>query len=456
MSWSSPDELHRTAKALIDSGKAKDPDDARRILQSLILQVAVGASIVDDPAAQAALITTVNTAHRAFLGGVNVRLDTNPILTVPWANGLTAAEAVGRFGGRIVADISADRPTLAVGNPRAPVGQPVLHVGANGWLAFVGENRPPSSGFGITLAGVTAGALGVSELFQHSTGSVTAGRRDVAVSLWRPDLSWTDADANGPSLSYLPSKLWLLGLGHLGQGYAWAFGSLPFATPADVCLGLVDFDRVIAGNTATQLLVGDADAGRRKTRVVAEALELLGFRTLVSERAFDDRFQPDLPRDEPAVALAGFDKPEPRRALGGSRFKRAVDGGIGAGPVEYLDILIHTFPSGQEPAEVFQPRARKEMRLPKAYEDEIARQVASGEDEAVARCGMLDLAGVTVGAAFVGAFTGSFAVADILRHLHGGLEFSVIGIDLRNPCDIKAVQNRSPGDFPGIAYTSAA
>jgi hypothetical protein len=47
----------------------------------------------------------------------------------------------------------------------------------------------------------------------------------------------------------------LLGLGHLGQAYAWTLGMLPYARPGEVQLGLVDFDRIIGANTAPQLLV---------------------------------------------------------------------------------------------------------------------------------------------------------------------------------------------------------
>ncbi len=173
------------------------------------------------------------------------------------------------------------------------------------------------------------------------------------------------------------------------------------------------------------------------------------------ERALDQHFTPDLLRHEPTVALAGFDKPEPRRALGDHRFTRVVDGGLGAGPVEYLDILLHTFPSSEDPAEVFKPRGGRIVQLADAYEKEIARQVASGQGEAAARCGMLDLAGVSVGAAFVGAFAGSMVVADILRHLHNGTEFSVVAIDLRNPCDLQAVTNAASGEFAGIDFINA-
>jgi hypothetical protein len=41
-------------------------------------------------------------------------------------------------------------------------------------------------------------------------------------------------------------------------------------------------------------------------------------------------------------------------------------------------------------------------------------------EDAAGRCGVLELAGVTVGAAFVGATASTVVVADILRLLHGG------------------------------------
>lgn len=62
----------------------------------------------------------------------------------------------------------------------------------------------------------------------------------------------------------------------------------------------------------------------------------------------------------------------------------------------------------------------KQDPLPEAYEAEIASQVAQGAGEDAARCGLLDIAVVTIGAAFVGAFAASLVVSDLLRLLHGG------------------------------------
>ena len=68
---------------------------------------------------------------------------------------------------------------------------------------------------------------------------------------------------------------------------------------------------------------------------------------------------------------------------------------------------------------------------------------------------MLDIAGVTVGAAFVGTFASTLVVADVLRLLHGGKDYSVISVDLRSPSGIQAVPNSAPGEYPAPAYTLA-
>ena len=248
MNWGTPDQINRTAKILIDAGKASDPGQARRFLETLVLQVAVGPGIGHDPAAQAALATVVNAGHRAFLGGVHVQLDSDPALTTGWTANSTASQAVTRYGGKIVGELAPDKPTLALGQPAAPAGEPVLHLTWRGWAGGVvqcDENLLDSDG--TEPVGIMAAGLGVSETFQQQLGAVVPGRRDVGLSLWRPDLDWRADEAAGPPLHYLPASLWLLGLGHLGQAYAWTLGMLPYATPNDVQLALMDFDVIVDG-----------------------------------------------------------------------------------------------------------------------------------------------------------------------------------------------------------------
>jgi hypothetical protein len=461
MSWGTPDQINRTAKILIDAGKASDPDEARHYLETLVLQVAVGRRIEHDPAAQAALATVVNAGHRAYLGGVHVHLDANPTMTIGWAAGLNAAEMVASYGGQIVDQLAADRPTLALGRPAEPTGSPLLHLTWRGWAGGVVQSADSRlDGDGTAPAGIMAAGLGVSETFQQQLGAAVPGRRDVGISLWRPNLDWQTDAAAGPALQYLPASLWLFGLGHLGQAYAWTLGMLPYATPREVQLGLMDFDRIVEGNTATQLLVRASDARHHKTRIVSAALEHRGFKTRIVERAFDEHFHPVIhaspARNEPTIALAGFDDIVPRRQLSEAGFTHIVDAGLGAGPVEYLDMVLHSFPAPEDPATAFAGQPPHARPLPQAYENEIARRGKAGIDETTARCGMLDIAGVTVGAAFVGACASTLVIADILRLLHGGDDYSVISLDLRNPAGIRAVPNSAPGEYPAPAYTFAS
>ena len=132
-----------------------------------------------------------------------------------------------------------------------------------------------------------------------------------------------------------------------------------------------------------------------------------------------------------------------------------MDAGLGAGPIEYLDMVIHAFPAPEDPGSAFTQQPASARRLPGPYEAEIARQAGAGLDQSAARCGMLEMAGVTVGAAFVGTFASSIVIADILRLLHGGNNYSVISVDLRNPAGIRAVPNGAPGEYPNLAYTVA-
>ena len=428
------DELNRTAKILLDGDQASDINDAYRRLGDLVLQVEVGPDIAADLAAQAALLTTLNTGHRAMLGGVDVAVASNPELTLPWARGRSTADAIGEFGGTVVDGLDPSLPTLRIAMPspcRQRQRRLQLDLTWNGWCGGVAESagaEPCEPA--IPLAGVVAGALGVSEMFQHMLGSPVAGRRTVGLSLWRPDLDWRSPEALGPALQYLPNGIWLLGLGHLGQANAWSIGCLPYELPEELEVFLVDFDVIVEANRSTGLLTTQADVGRPKTRVVQTCLEALGHRTRLVERRFDEYVMPHV--SEPKLALAGFDSPEPRRALG-EKFWRVVDAGLGAGSTGYLDMLIHSFPSQLTPMTAFCDAERVEHQPVSAYEAEIRRRIEKGDQPEGARCGVIELAGATAAASFVGAIAGALSVADLLRILHDGQQYVSINLDLRSP-----------------------
>jgi len=436
------DRLHRTAKIAVDLGLVADIDSAAAYLENLVLQIHVGPDLHEDLAGQAALLTAINAGGRAMLGGVRVVIEDKPTLSLPWAQGQDLATAIQAFGGSVVDTHSPEHPVIVIGAPKRRLGADMqLLLRHSGWSGGIAETWDPPGSQAMPLAGVVAGALAVSEVFQRALGSNTAACRDTGLSLWRPDLPWQSSEAVGPALQRLPTAVWLLGLGHLGQASAWSLGCLPYGKPDDLEVYLVDFDTVVEANHSTGLLTLPADVGRRKTRVVASRLEQLGHLTRLIERPFDDHLRPS--NTEPQLALAGFDKIEPRRALG-DKFGRVVDAGLGAGPTEYLDILLHTFPSELTPAEAFPLRSADDPELSPVYEAEISRRISDGIEEGTARCGVIELAGATTAAAFVGATAGALSVADLLRLLHGAHHYETLNIDLRSPTDVVAPPSPKP------------
>jgi len=436
------DTLGRTTKILLDSGKAASVDEATALLHDFTLQVDVQVGGPLDLTAQAALLTAVNTGVRAFKGGVHVRVKQESPLQLPWARGLSISDAVGAFGGATVPQLKSGLPTLIIGatTPESTFDD-ALYLTWAGWVgAAVSNYGERLSGDGIVLSGVAAAALGVAELFQRELGSPIAGRRSVGLSLWDPGSDWRTTGSHGEDLTFLPASLWLLGLGHLGQAYAWSLGCLPYPVAHQPHIWLVDTDIFVDANLDTGLLTDGDSCGHLKTRVVDRRLSDLGFVTSIVERLYDETLVAD-PK-EPGIALAGFDKPEPRRVVEES-FQYIVDAGLGHGPFDYLDILVHTFP-GNEPAAIAFPDSEPSVAraLPAAYEHAVGDAIGRGDNEADARCGVVDVHGASVGAAFVGSLAGALVVADVLRMLHGGPELSVVNVDLADPENVNSVSVR--------------
>lgn len=195
-------------------------------------------------------------------------------------------------------------------------------------------NRRLNESRAITTAAVLAGALGVSEVFQFLRGNPMAGSRSVGLSLWAPGHEdWEHAPA-GPMSIVLPSRLWLIGLGHLGQAYLWVLGLLPYENPGEVELVLQDFDRLTLSNDSTSLLTTPALVGERKTRAMARWAEARGFRTRLVERLFPGGIT--VTDDEPRLALGGVDTAQARAAYEDAGFDCVIEAGLGAGPTEYL------------------------------------------------------------------------------------------------------------------------
>jgi hypothetical protein len=430
MNIATPDALHRLVKLAMDTGEAESVEHAQRIFAGYRIGVGVGPEIATSPTHQAALLTFLRLASRVFLGGVDVvmpgRTEVPDLL-----HGLPGIRAtIAACGARVVRLLEPHMPAVCIGTVKMPhAASFAVRAIFSGWRAGVvpaDADAPFAFDAEFTLSGALAAALAVNEAFLFvRQDAPEAGLREVGLSLWKPDAidDWWKAESDGPALRYVPSRLWLIGLGHLGQAYLWGLALFPYAQPAEVELVLQDVDTISASTPSTSILSYADMVGECKTRAMALQMERRGFRTSIVERRFDEVFR--VRADEPQIALFGVDNVLARRALGAAGFKLVIEAGLGNGAKDFRAMRVHTFPGTKDPRDLWNAHAEKAVHADTpAYTDLKSR----GLDQ----CGVTLLAGRAVGAPFVGMTAASLCLAEVLRLLHEGDVFAVHDIDLKS------------------------
>ncbi len=429
------DSLHRLVKEALDSGAAASVEEAQKLFRGYQLRIEIRIAEAECAAHQAALLTCVALARRVFLGGVSISGNLDARLIVPLPLGSLLGDAVTALGGHVVGGTAgSDLPTISIGGAvharRADFHVRTMFAGWRGGIVPAYSELILRGGPAIPPAAVLAAGLAVNEAFLHvRRESVIAGRRAVGLSLWQPDptCDWLQDAADEPQLRLLPSRLWLLGLGHLGQAYLWALALLPYSDPSAVHLVLQDVDIITPSTESTSILTDSNVIGQKKTRAMATWLERCGFSTAIYERLFDA----SVARcdDEPSVALCGLDNALGRRALDRTGFGLVVESGLGRGHQDFRTIRVHTLPGSRSAVEIWREQKKK-------AEETLISQAAYNkllENRILDKCGVTLLAGKAVGAPFVGAVAGGLVISEVLRLLHGGALTQLIDLDLESP-----------------------
>lgn len=442
------DEMHRLAKRAMDNGTVASRREAEALLRGYRIVLSIGRDEATDRHHQAALLTAVELGRRVFLGGVTVEGDLDVQLNVSESPGRTLRHAVAAAGGM---------PGIAtVGIPLISIGGPVkqrtdrfsIRAVFDGWRGGIvpGHAEGPDRGEvgPMALAPMLAAALAINEAFLHLSGdSPFAGKRSAGLDLWNlsRSMDWMSCDQSAPELSYLPSRLWLIGLGHLGQAYLWGLGLLPYAAGEKVELILQDVDVITPSTESTSILSNSKMLGEKKTRVAAAWAERRGFATAITERLFDETCRRH--HDEPSIALCGLDNAVGRRALDQVGFDFVVEAGLGRGHQDFRSLLIHTLP-GEMPASTLW---KDEGEAPQGAVDAAAYRKMLG-DGSLDRCGVTLLAGKAVGAPFVGAVAATLVLGEVLRLLHGGPLHRLVDMNLIDLAYFHAVPQMR--DFSGF------
>jgi hypothetical protein len=443
-----PETMNRTAKLYLDRNEVADYGEALAKLEGFKLAVACGPEVINSPAHQVALLTVVNAGRRTFLGGIFVELPGDGSVLVPSMASKALSEAVLALGGKIEAT-NAAVSRIVIGTVDAPASLPSWQVTWDGWRGAVIPMRERArlpERANVRLAPALASAIALSEAFQYFDGRPLAGRRATGISLWQPGADWREENPAEPPLAFLPRSLWLLGLGNLGQAYLWLLGLLPFPEGQKPEFTLQDFDTISVANVSTSVLSDELLVGSRKARVMAAWADAFGCKTSIVERRFGGwtkRID-----DEPAVALCGFDNALARASLEDAGFDLVVEAGLGSGPTAFMNFTTHAFPASRHARDIWRQDAEAaspEIPTGKAYADLLQQGIVDD-------CGLALLQSRAVGVPFVSLTAAAFALAELLRRLHGGPAFEVLAGSLLDLDSVEAVEQKV-GAYPG-AYVA--
>jgi hypothetical protein len=424
------DTVNRSSLILVEKDGIS-LEQAETELATYRLQLECGEEIRYSLPLQAALLTAVNCGSRAFLGGVFLSMPTNVTCLLPWEKEHTLNEILIQLGAKPIDSISPDILTLTFGL-RGDIRNNKAEVVASNWqggLLVNGETPQYSNSGVLPLGGVYAGGLAIALTFMKiSKTHVMALDKTIGCSLWRPDLKWFSEEAEGPTEMYIPSGLWILGLGHLGQAYLWTICLLAYPKPEEVNIMLQDYDKVVEANLSAGLLSTLSDERRYKSRVCADWLEKRGLFPRVTDRKFDALTK--CGDDEPNVALCGFDNSLARTFLEEGQFLFVVEAGLGNSVNDFDKMAMHVFPSNFH-------TAREEWGNQPDHPTIKSKVLDAIKDDSE-ECGItaITIAGKAASASFVGACTAAFVLAEVIKGLNNGQRNDLIINQLRFSDDI--------------------
>lgn len=424
----SEDTFNRLSLGIIEKQKCT-PEEAIQKLESLKISLVCGEKIKGSLPLQAALLTAINTAKRAFLGGVYIQIPVNTPCLLPWSEKTSLNDIVRELGGISINEMQDNCFSLMFGLP-GDIETDSVRVVCNDWQGGIlsDDEEILFEEYGtIPTGGIFAGGLAVGLAFLKESGiTISSCDKSVGISLWRPDLHWLDGKAKGPNVTLLPIKYWLLGLGHLGQAYLWNIGMLPYSNPNDAIVLLQDYDRIVEANVSAGLLCEKDDAGIYKTRKCSSWLEKRGIKTIISERKFDENTQ--RVDDEPFVALCGFDTAASRLYLENAGFDLIVETALGNNLATFDNIVLHTFPDATKTVRDIWGDVDETNPEINTVVHDVLKENESEE------CGIvpLSIASKSISASFVGACSGALVIAELLRALNGGKRCEKIIASLRN------------------------
>lgn len=418
-------KLSRTTKAFTES-LGIDFSEAERRLECVCIAIVADENSRTTIAGQAALLTALATARKTFKQ-VTLVTSKDIVLQLPLPGANTLCTAAQMLGVHVAAEISSAITHTVIMDSSSSQAGFTVRCWWGRWCSGVlpqwdtrslGENWNP-------LAGSYCGALAIREIFANVLGRRNNPRESI-ISLWEPWQKEEDADV-GPTTVYLPRNMWIVGLGHLGQGFLWNLGMLPAHGEK---LILQDYQYAGIENEATGLLTNSLSVGKYKTRVAADWIEKCGWKTELIERKFTDKTEVTV--EDPPLVIAGLDNLAPRLNILNAGFTYMIDSGVGHGPVDFESTQIRVLAKGSTSN---WNQSSEKKNIEKILTTEPYKKIDT--------CGAFALAEASVAVPFVGAAIGAISLTQAMRLTAMQGTPSLIQMELSAP-DFTSTTDLSP------------
>lgn len=431
-------ELEHTNRVAIAIAEKHDIDVNEAISQmneSSIWLIA-DESIINSYSKQLAFLTAVNIAHRVFLGGVYCLLPINTpnLLKI---RSLYLNDLVSKSGG-LTAKGKPKRQEIKILFGIECYDDQCIESVFSGWRGGANFNNQDRIVFSDTDSNISLGPIASASIScYHAFCKVYQINNDgidlnVGISLWNLNSGkeWYKDENDGPDTLNLPRNIWILGLGHLGQAYLWTLGLMPFNEPKEILFLLQDADIVGPENIGSQVLCSEENTEKPKTRACMIFLENLNFKTQIIEKPFvaGDSEQ-EWAKAFPFI-LNGVDNIKTRKSINKASFKLFLDGATN-GKFDLFDsFTMKNISAIEKDSDLLWPQ--------ESENDVIFHKNLYQKYEKTHQCGQLTNIGIST--PFVGLFSSTIVVSELLRSLNQGKRYSIVSLQLKDLSSMEAIE----------------
>jgi hypothetical protein len=416
-------------------------DEACIQMKNAVIWLIADESIKTSYSRQISYLTTINIAHRVFLGGVRCILPSNtPNLLPMHAESLN--ELVKNYGGTIAED-NYTKENVKVLFGIECFDNKCIEVVGNGWQGGVTFYQQERVFFDEKINLISLGPIMAASIACYFAFCKIYNILDneielnTGISLW--DLNslenWHKKEYDGPQVLNMPRNIWTLGLGHLGQAYLWTVGLMPFKEPKKSLFLLQDADIIDSENIGSQILCFPNNIGKPKTRPCLGFLESLGFRTQIVEKPFIEGDSKQEWMDDYRILLNGVDNTKTRKSITIEQLDLFLDGATN-GTFALFDsfTMKNICKLGKN---------KDELWLEIINEDKIFHKKLYEKYEKAYKCGQLTNIGIST--PFVGLFGAAIVISELIRSLNHGKAYSIITLQVRDLPNMVAIQKGNYG-----------